>query len=316
MQALVVREFGGPEVMRLEELPLPSPGDDEALVRIHAASINPVDLKIRAGEFPMIGADKLPLVPGRDFAGTVEYCGRDVRSFTLGHAVYGMVDWDRGTYADYVIVSESEAVAKPRALATVTAAAVPLAGLTAWQGLIEHGGLAEAERVLIHGGAGGVGHLAVQIAKARGAVVLTTASPRDQRFLTDLGADEVLDYHDDGYPARVGKVDLVLDLIGGETLDRSWGMLDRGGRLISTLDEPSSERAQEAGVRAMRFLVRSDLPQLTQLSVMIDSGELRPHVERVFTMTEAAEAHRFLVDEHVRGKIVLQTATTATGGGG
>jgi NADPH:quinone reductase-like Zn-dependent oxidoreductase len=221
MKAVRIHRFGGPEVLTLDDVPWPQPKDDEVLVRVHAASVNPVDYKIRAGSYS-VKEDQLPYTLGRDLSGTVELLGTRARTLKAGDPIFAFIGMDRGTYAEYVVVKAMEMAAKPDTLDHVQAAAVPLAGLTAWQGLFDHGHLQAGQRALIHGGAGGVGHLAVQFAKAKGAVVLTTASGSDLEFMRELGADEVIDYRAERFEDRVSDVDLVFDLVSGDTQDRSW----------------------------------------------------------------------------------------------
>ena len=249
MKAIRIRRFGGPDVMELENLPVPQPRDDELLLRVHAASVNPVDYKIRQGKFPPITREKLPITLGRDASGTVESCGSGVRTFRQGDALYVLVSIDRGSYPEYVVVKATEAAAKPARLSHVEAAAVPLAALTAWQGLLDHGHLQAGQRVLIHGGAGGVGHFAIELAKAKGAMVPTTVAGRDLDFARTLGADQATDYEAQRFEEIARDIDLVFDLVAGETQERSWSVLKPGGILVSALGVHSQEKATHHGVR-------------------------------------------------------------------
>ena len=301
-----IHAFGGPEVLQVEDLPMPQPQDDEVLLRVHAAGINPVDYKIRGGGYPIVKEDQLPVVLGRDVSGTVETCGTRAHTLRPGDPIYAMLGQDRGGYTEYVVVKATEMAAKPDSLDHVQAAAVPLAGLTAWQGLFEHGGLQAGQRVLIHGGSGGVGHFAVQFAKAHGAHVATTVSTADIAFARELGADQVIDYKRQRFEDEAGEVDLVLDLIAGETQDRSWSVLRRGGALVSTLSEPSAERARERGVRGLRYMVRPSGEQLNEIARLINAGKVRPVVAETFPLDQAAAAQRRLEQGGVRGKIVLR----------
>jgi NADPH:quinone reductase-like Zn-dependent oxidoreductase len=308
MKVVCLRHFGGPETLELDEVAVPQPGDDEMLVRVHAASVNPVDYKIRKGGYPMVGEDKLPLIPGRDLAGIVERTGARVRRFKPGDAIYAMLGFDRGAFAEYALVKESEAAHKPTQLDFVAAAAVPLAGLTAWQGLFDHGRLKPSESVLIHGGAGGVGHLAIQFARAKGATVLTTASSDDIAFVRDLGADRPIDYKTERFEDIARGVALVFDLIGGETLNRSYGMLRQGGRVISTLVEPDPAKLAEHGIEGKRYLAEPSGIELTEIASLINAGVVRIKVARSFSLDQAGEAERMLEAEHPRGKLVLKIA--------
>ncbi len=304
MKAIRIHRFGGPEVLEIEDLPNPAPGDGEILVRVLASSVNPVDYKLRNGEGAK--AEQLPMAMGRDVAGFVERVGPGVEDFGVDDRLYAMLPMERGGQANLAVLPATACAAWPGRLDPIAAAAVPLAALTAWQGLFDQGGLRGGQHVLIHGAAGGVGHLAVQFARARGARVTATASGEDRDFVGDLGAERVIDYKAERFEDVVSNVDLVLDLIGGETQDRSWQVLRRGGALVSTLKAPSPEKAAEHGVRATNFMVHPDGGQLREIADLIEAGEVTPHVDRVFAFEQVADAQRFLEQSHVRGKIVLQ----------
>jgi len=309
MKAIRIRRFGGPEVLELEDVPVPQPGRNELLVRIHAASVNPVDYKIRSGMIPGITREMLPLTLGRDLSGTVESSDAGMRAFRQGEAVYAMLGGiDRGSYAEYVILQVVEAAPKPVRLSHVQAAAVPLAGLTAWQGLFDHGQLKAGQTVLIHGGSGGVGHFATQFAKAKGATVWTTASGRNLDFVLELGADRAIDYQSQRFEEMAKDIDLVLDLVAGETRERSWSVLKRGGILVSALGEPSQEKAKQFGVRGVGYRARANAAQLAEIGRLIDEGKVRPVVSEVYPLAEARRVQERLESGHVRGKIVLAVA--------
>jgi NADPH:quinone reductase-like Zn-dependent oxidoreductase len=305
MKAVRLNAFGSPEMLKVEEVPVPEPAEGEILVRIHGASINPVDHKIRSGNYPRVQPDKLPLTSGRDVSGTVERCGPGVTIWEPGAAVYAMLPEDRGGYAEFVAVPARDCAAKPEATDHVRAAAVPLAGLTAWQGLFDHGGLQEGQHVLIHGAAGGVGHFAVQFARARGATVSATCSPCDLEFVRGLGARQVVDYKNQRFEDLVHDVDLVFDLVGGETQDRSWSVLKQGGMIVSTLMPPSKEKAKGRG-RGANYLAQPSGPQLTEITRLVDAAKVTPTIERTFTLAEAADAQLRLENGSLRGKLVLQ----------
>lgn len=300
--------FGGPAVLKMEDLPRPDLGEEELLVKVMAAGVNPVDYKIREGKYPAVKADQLPYVPGREIAGVVEACGGLVDEWKVGDAIFAMLGIDRGGYAEYAIVKDSEAAPKPRSLDFVAAASVPLAGLTAWQGLFRYGELKAEHRVLIHGGSGGVGHFAIQFAKVRGAYVITTVSAQHIDFVRSLGADEVIDYKAQRFEDVVKDVDLVYDLIAGETQERSWDVLRRGGIMVSTLAEPSQEKARAKGVRAMRYTVKENGGELEEIGRLIDEGRVEPKIARTYGLAEAASAQDYVEQGHTEGKVVLKIA--------
>lgn len=308
MKAVRIGTFGGPDVLSIEDLPIPEPREDEFLVKIHAASVNPVDYKIREGKYPAVKGDKLPYVLGRDISGVVAACGAKAANSKKGDAIYAMLGIDRGGYAEYVIVKPAEAARKPASLDHIAATAVPLAGLTAWQGLFRHGQLTSGQRVLIHGGAGGVGHFAIQFAKAKGAIVITTAGANHLDFVRSIGADETIDYKTQRFEDVVRDVDLVYDLMGGETQERSFQVLRKGGTLVSTLNEPDQEKARAQGVRAMRYTVSESGADLDEISQLIDSGKVKPKVSKTFSLAQAAEAQTSIAEGHTEGKVVLTIA--------
>lgn len=309
MKAVRIYRFGGPDVLTLEEVPVPSPGEEELLLRVHAASVNPVDYKIRQGKYPPVSVAQLPLTLGRDASGQIESCGSAVRGLREGDAIYVMLgSLDRGTYAEHVVVRPGEAAAKPSRLSHLDAAAVPLAGLTAWQGLFDHGHLQGGQRVLIHGGSGGVGHFAIQFAKARGATVVTTVAEENIDFVRELGADEAIDYRAQPFETVVRDVDMVFDLVGGETQERSWQVLKPGGVLVSTLGEPPREKATQHNVHGVGYVARPDAGELAEIGRLIDGGKVRPVIAATYPLAEARQAHERLERGHVRGKIALTIA--------
>jgi NADPH:quinone reductase-like Zn-dependent oxidoreductase len=306
IRAIRIHRFGGPEVLQLEEIPPSQPEDDGVVVRVHAASVNPVDYKMRRGGYPALPPERLPAVLGRDLSGVVARCGPRAQTLKPGDAIHAMIGRDRGAYAEEVAVRATEMTVKPDGLDHIHSAAVPLAGLTAWQGLFRHGGLRAGQRVLIHGGAGGVGHFAIQFAKARGAWVATTASARDLDFVRELGADQAVDYKAQRFEEVVEPVDLVYDLVGGETQSRSWAVVKQGGALVSTLTEPDQEEARRRSARGLRYMAEPNPAELAEIGRLIGQGMVRVVVSRVFPLEQAAEAHRVLEQEHPRGKVVLR----------
>jgi NADPH:quinone reductase-like Zn-dependent oxidoreductase len=306
MDAVRIESFGGPEKLQLQQVPIPVPGTREVLLRVQAASVNPVDYKIRSGKYQAVKEDKLPYTLGRDVCGIVEVSKSE--RFGKGDSLYGVPGIERGGYAQYVVLKEGEAAHKPKTLDAITAAAVPLAGLTAWQGLFRYGELRAGQRVLIHAGSGGVGHFAIQFAKAKGAHVITTVSSDHVDFALALGADEVIDYKTQKFENEVSGVDMVFDLIDGETRDKSWAVLKKGGILVSTLTAPSPEKAAEFGVRATRFTVTETGSELDEIGTLIDGGKVKPKVSKTFPLADAASAHRLIEEGHTEGKIVLTVA--------
>src|SRR6476660_8552590 len=232
MKAIRIHNYGGPEVLQYEDAPRPQPQAGEVVVRVHAAGVNPIDWKVREGHMKDFWAHKLPLILGWDFSGVIEKVGSGATKFKKGDEVYSVPDASRdGAYAEYIVVRESELALKPKSLHHVRAAAVPLAAVTAWQALFDAGQLKRGQRALIHGGSGGVGHIAVQLAKWKGAHVIATASTKNHELLRELGADETIDYTRQRFEDVARNVDIVLDLIGGETQERSWSVLKKGGVL-------------------------------------------------------------------------------------
>lgn len=306
MKAVQIRRFGGPEVLKIEEIPTPEPTEGEIRVRVRAASVNPVDYKMRRGGYPRAKEEQLPLTLGRDVAGTVDRCGPGVTEFKPGDAVFTILPWDRGGYAEFAVVKVADCALKPKRVQEPQAAAVPLAGLTAWQGLFDHGGLHEGQCVLIHGGAGGVGHLAVQLANAKGATVYATCSGQDMGFVEGLGAKRAIDYRSERFEDVVHDVDVVLDLVAGETQERSWSVLKADGIIVSTLKPPSQERAAERHARGTNYLVEPNGKELAEIAHLIDNGRVIPEIDRIYPLRAAAEAQAHLENEHVRGKVILQ----------
>ncbi len=307
MKAIRIHSYGGPEVLTYEDAPRPEPGPGEMLIRVHAAGINPLDYKVRAGYAKEWLKHQLPLIPGWDVSGTIEIPGDGAGDFELGGEVYGMLDFRRdGTYAEYVTAPASIVSGKPASLDHVQAAAVPLAGLAAWQCLFDLADLQSGQSILVHGAAGGVGHMAVQFAKWKGARVVATAAAQDIGFVRELGADEVIDYEAQPFQQAVANMDVVFDPIGEEAQRMSWGVLRKGGVLVSTMGITSPEAAAEFDVRAEGLSVRPDSTELSAIRELIDEGSVKPAVATVFSLAEAAQAHTLLESGRVRGKVVLR----------
>ncbi|MFI6868126.1 NADP-dependent oxidoreductase [Nocardia sp. NPDC050406] len=299
---MVIREWGGPDVLTPTEIERPEPGMGQILVRVHAAGVNPVDWKTRAsGE--LIGWGETP-IPGWDVSGTVAAVGPGVTLFQPGDEVFGMPGFptQAGAYAEYVVGATRHFVRKPAELDHVHAAALPLAALTAWQSLVDNAGIRAGQRVLVHAAAGGVGHLAVQIAKAHGAYVIGTARTDNHDFLRGLGADEVIDYTTVDFAESVRDIDIVLDGIGGEYVARSLRVLRPGGHLV-TLPGPTTVDAPDLHVGWT--VVEPDAAGLTHIVRLVTEGRLRAEIDTVFPLADAAKAHAHGETGRTRGKIVL-----------
>ena len=307
MKAIRIHEFGGPDVLKYEDAPQPVPAADEVLIKVHASGVNPVDSKIRAGhaqgKFPI----SFPLIPGWDVSGEIEEVGNAVLNFRKGDEVYSRPDPTRnGTYAEYVVVKADQVNQKPKSINHDKAAAVALAGLTAWQGLFTHGDLQDGQKVLIHGASGGVGTYAVQFAKWKGAHVIGTASTDNIDFLYELGADDVIDYKNEKFEEEVKDVDLVFDLIGGDTQKKSLQVIKNGGRLITTVKPENQEEAKLKNIHIEGFMAQSLPGDLQQIADLIDSGKVKPVISEIIPIENAAEAHEKIEKGHTRGKIVLR----------
>jgi NADPH:quinone reductase-like Zn-dependent oxidoreductase len=305
MKCVRIHQFGGSDVMHYENAPRPGIGVDDVLVRVHAAAVNPVDWKIREGKHGQ--GLKLPLVLGWDFSGVVESVGKNVTHWKKGDEVFTRPSLKRdGAYADYIAVAAKELAAKPKRLTHIQAAAVPLAGLTAWQALFDKGELQPGQTVLIHAASGGVGGYAVQFAKQKGARVIATASGKNRDYVMRLGADVFVDYETEKFEDKAHDVDVVLDTLGGETQERSWSVLKNGGVLVSTLGEPSQDKAKRYGVRGLGMMAETKPDQLADIAELLDNGKIRSLAETVFPLSEARKAHELSQAGHVRGKIVLR----------
>lgn len=304
MKAERIHSFGGPDVLKLEDVPKPRPNSQEMLVRVHAAGVNPADWKMRRGLF---GALPLPAILGWDFSGVIEAVGDQVRDFHVGDAVFGEAAPGSGSYAEYVLARPSQCALKPAELDHIHAAALPVAALTAWQALFDMADLRAGQTVLIHAAAGGVGSLAVQFARLKGAHVVGTASQRNADFVRQLGADDVIDYRSTRFDEVLRDVDVVLDTIGGETQERSLGVLKRGGVLVSTVHPIAPDKAAAHGVRGMFLLQSADGNQLAKIAELVTSGRVRLNIETVLPLSEGRKAQELSESHHTRGKIVLST---------
>jgi NADPH:quinone reductase-like Zn-dependent oxidoreductase len=308
MKAIRLHVRGGPEAFAYEEAPRPRPGEAEVLVRVHAAGVIHTELSWSTTSTTQSGEPRpLPVIPGHEFSGEIAALGPEVRDVHVGDLVYGLNDWYRdGTSAEYCVARVSDLADKPSSVDHIHAAATPISALTAWQALVERAGLVAGQRVLIHGAAGGVGNLAVQLAHSRGARVTATASAANLEFVRSLGAEEVIDYRAQRFEDVVRDVDVVFDTVGGETLERSWGVLKPGGRLVTVA--ASGEQTTDERIRAAYFIVEPSRTQLEEIARLIDAGALRPVVGAVFPLAEARQAYE---SKPGRGKVVLRVVDEA-----
>lgn len=328
MRAFVVEKYKGP--LQEADVPEPTVGERDVLVQVQAAGLNALDEKIRAGEFKQILPYRLPQVAGNDVAGTVIRVGSKVRAFKAGDEVYARPGQDRiGTFAERIAVAEADLALKPASVSMEEAGSLPLVALTAWQALVERGNVQPGQKVLIHAGAGGVGSIAIQLAKHLGATVATTASAANLEFVRELGADAVIDYRSQDFEELLSGYDLVLDSLGGENLEKSLRVLKPGGKAIGIAGPPDPAFAREAGLNPMLRLAVSGLSagirrqarkrgvsyeflfmrasgdQLRQITALIDGGALRPVVGRVFPFGQTVEALQSLEQGGIRGKAVI-----------
>ncbi len=307
MNAVCMHKRGGPEELIYEEAPKPAPGTGDALVRVHACAITPYELSWSATYTTRDGGDRLPSIPGHELSGVVETVAPDVTDVMPGDAVYALTDfWRDGAAADYVVVHAGDLAPKPTNLTHTQAAAVPLSALTAWQAFFDHADLSSGQRVLIHGAGGGVGTYAVQLARWRGAHVIGTARQNDKPFLRELGADEVIDYTAVRFEEKVRDLDVVLDTVGGDTLERSWQVLRPGGVLVTIAGDAPADKASQYGVRGVDFIVKPSRAQLIEIARLIEAGAIRPIVEATFPLEQARAAFERGLSGHNRGKLVLR----------
>jgi len=309
MKAIRIHAYGGPESMQPEDAPVPACGAGDLLVRVVAAGVNPVDWKMRTGVMAPQIPKSFPITLGFDAAGIVTAVGGEVAGFELGDEVCFYAEFARGgTYAEYVAVGASQVAKKPRSASFAAAAALPMAGQAAWTALIETARVERDMRVLIHGGAGALGTVAVQLAKEHGAHVTATASGNGLALVKSLGADEVIDYRTQRFEQIARDIDIVLDTLGGPTQEASWATMRKGGILVATAMPPSAERATAAGVRAAFVFTQPRGEVLAQLVERVDDGRLRIAVGQEFALADAAQAHRLGESGKARGKMILHVA--------
>jgi len=306
MKAVRIHEYGGPEVLRYEDAPVPGIAADEVLIEVRCAAVNPVDYKIRQGLLKEKLAHKLPLVLGWDVAGVVVEAGSAANEFAPGDPVYSRPDIARdGAYAEYIAVKAHDCARKPERMAFAAAAGVPLTALTAWKALFDEGGLKSGQTVLVHAASGGVGSFAVQLAKAFHCQVIAVTSTPNVEMVKALGADRVIDYRKQDFAASVRDVDVVLDTLGGDTQVKSWRVLREGGTLVSVVSPPDPQLGAERRATGRYAWVVPDGARLQLLAGMIDSGRLRTVIDTVLPLAQAAAAHERSASGRARGKIIL-----------
>jgi NADPH:quinone reductase-like Zn-dependent oxidoreductase len=298
MRAIRLHEPGGPESLVLDAVETPRPKSGEVLVRVHAAAITRDEL-----QWP---TDRLPAIPSYEFSGEVAAIGPDVNDVAIDDGVFTLSGFDRnGAAADFVAVPDGLLARKPRALDHVHSAAMPLAALSAWQGLFDHGRLETGQRVIIHGAAGGVGHFATQLARWRGAYVIGSASPANHEIVRGFGVDEAIDYHSNWYEDGVDPVDLVFDTVGGEALERSPMIVREGGRIVSVAEQPT-QVSDKARIEAVYFVVEPSREQLVELARLADAGDLKPAIDSVFPLADSRAAFERSLTAGKHGKVVLR----------
>ena len=311
MKAIVINTYGNEDVLDYIDVDRPEPKADEVLVKVHVAAVNPAAWKIRNGFGEMFGL-KLPLILGGEIAGTIEEVGVEVKNFKQGDAVYGITASGglSGGYAEYALAKAAAIAPKPESITFEESAAIPVAALTAWQAMFDVAHLSSGQRILIAGASGGVGSMAVQLAKAKGAFVIGTASGRNEQFVRDLGADEFVDYTRQPFEEVVKDMDVVFDTIGGDTLEQAFKTLKKGGFLVSAVETPSEEKAKEFDIKVAQLLFfQPSAQQLTEINRLIEAGKLKIHVETVLPLPEVKKAHQLSQSRRTRGKIVLQIGT-------
>jgi len=306
MNAVVINEYGSSDVLIYKKIGRPEIAEDEVLIKVHAAGVNPIDWKMRTGVLKDMFNLDLPIILGWDVSGTVEAIGGTVKNFKVGDEIYSRPTISsNGTYAEYVAVKADEVALKPKTIDHHLAAGIPLAGLTAYQALFDIAKLKSGQKVLVHAAAGGVGTFAVQMAKMHGAYVVGTASSHNKDFLENIGIDEVIDYKRHDFSDALSDVDVVIDALGGEITEKSLSVLKRGGVLVALTGPPSLEKAQEYGVKAEFLFQLPNAEQLKIIAKWVDEGKLAPKIQRTFHLSEAKTAHELIATERTRGKIVL-----------
>ncbi len=316
MKAMAIEEFGGADKLKEMDLPKPVPQENEVLIKITHAGVNPVDWKIREGYLQEMLPHAFPLILGWDASGVVESVGANIEKYKAGDNVYAYcrkASVQHGCYAEYIAVDEEALALAPGKISLAEAAGIPLAGLTAWQSLFDFGELKEGQTVLIHAGAGGVGSLAIQFAKVHGAKVYTTASAKNREYVESLGADHIIDYTQENFVEVIQKaepngVDVVYDTVGSTTQEESFALVKKGGALVSIVDPPSEEKGQELGIKVGFVFVTPNAKQLQEITDLINKEKVRPVSVQTMNLSEASQALTLNQERHVRGKIILEVS--------
>jgi NADPH:quinone reductase-like Zn-dependent oxidoreductase len=308
MKAIVINNYGNPEVLEYQHTKIPMVQADEILIRVKYAGVSPFDAHVRAGWFQKFPNYQLPIILGWELSGVVAVIGDKVKRFKVGDLVFAhpSVYRNGGAYAEFVAVKESEAALKPPTVSHEQAATVVMNALTAWQALFDTAKLAKGQTVLIHAAAGGVGHLAVQLAKWKRAKVIGIASAKNRQFLIDLGVDQFIDYTTERFEELAQDVDVVLDPIGGDVLRKSFSVTKKDGIVVSLVDFDFIKQASTFGVKGVNVIVEPNAEQLTQIGKLLATEKLHAHIEKIFPLNKVREAHRLIDSGHVRGKILLK----------
>lgn len=309
MRAAQINEYGGKDVVKIvDDAPKPQVGAGEVLVNVHTAGVNPFDWKVREGYLKDSAPMKLPATLGGDFAGTVAELGEGVAGFSVGDEVFGQANAlsGQGSYAEFTPVKASSLAIKPKTLDFETAAAVPLAGVSAYQALVEHAELKSDQKVLVHGGAGGIGSFAIQLAKHLGAYVASTVAAEDLEFVKELGADEVIDYNSQDFAQLLKEYDTVYDTVGGATFEKSHQVLKPGGVIVSMVAQPDNELMKKHQIHVISQFTRVTTEKLQKLAELVNSGSIKVQIDKVFPLDEAAEALAYIKDGKHRGKVILK----------
>ena len=306
MKAAQINKHGGNEVVEINKnAPKPTASRGQILVEVYAAGVNPVDWKIREGYIPL----KFPVILGGDFSGVVADVGEGVSGFKKGLEVYGyasVLGGGSGSFAEFVSADVKAMALKPKNISHVEASAFPLTGVSAWQALVDHIGLSRGKKILIHGGAGGIGSIAIQLAKHLGAYVATTVSSKDMQYIKELGADEAIDYKNQSFEDMLNDYDAVYDTVGGETYVKSFKVLRKGGVIVSMLEQPPSDLIKQYGVNAIGQLTQVNSERLSKLAELVDKRVIKVHVDKTFPLEQAGEALAYIQNGHPRGKVVLK----------
>lgn len=308
MKAIVIEQYGGEDQLVERDLPKPKLKGNQVLVEMHATSINPIDWKLREGHLKDAIKLNFPIILGWDAAGVISEVGSEVTQFKVGDEVFARPAMENGTYAEYVAIDENLVAQKPKGIDFNTAAAVPLAGLTAWQCLVDYGKIKKGDKVLIQAGSGGVGSFAIQIAKSFGAHVLSTASGKNEDLLKEFGVDEFIDYKTTDFTEVAKDMDIVLDSMGGEVLEKSYDVLKPGGHLVTTIGQIDEQKAKDKQIHAESMWLEPDGKQLAELGELMEKGEVKPYIGHTFPLTQDGlrEAHKLSATHHAKGKIVIE----------